>query len=270
MKDPRANSFANKESRPRSRDSQCGYLIVGHGTRELAGQAEFRDVVRQLTTQLAEPVAGGFLELAEPTIADALAELATRGVKRVIIVPLLLFTAGHAKEDVPGEVAQAASVLGMEVVGQASALELHPSLLELSRLRFREALGSNQVGEETRLLLVGRGGSVPLALEAMRSYTAALSASLNVLGETAFAAVAKPSVEEALAELARRGTPRAIVQPHLLFQGEVLASIADQVAATARSYPDRHWSLAGHLEPHPLLIEAVLSRVREVSSPREA
>jgi sirohydrochlorin cobaltochelatase len=243
-----------------------GWLVVGHGTRDVAGQAEFREVVRQLAERSTVPVASGFLELAEPTIAQGLGELADRGVRRVLVVPLLLFTAGHAKEDVPVEVAQSAAALGIQVVGQSAALELHPQLLELSRLRFREAIGSLEGTADTRLLIVGRGGSDAAALEAMRTYTAELAASLGVLGQTAFAALARPTVEEAVIEIAAVGSVRVVVQPHLLFRGEVLASIDQQVAAARLVHPNIQWLLASHLGPDPLLIEAILSRIEETAT----
>jgi sirohydrochlorin cobaltochelatase len=240
---------------------QLGYLIVGHGTRDPLGQSEFREVVRLLAEKLAQPVASAFLELAEPTIPQGLAELAAKGVRQVVVVPLLLFTAGHAKDDVPAAVAAAAATLGLEVVGQSGALELQPHLLELSRLRFWEAVGSATDLAGVRLLMVGRGGSDPEALDAMRSYTAALSASLGVAGETAFAALARPSLAEAIDAFAECGAAQIVVQPHLLFEGEVSQAINRQVAQAKEAYPHIKWLIARHLGPHPLLIEAILAEL---------
>jgi sirohydrochlorin ferrochelatase len=205
------------------------------------------------------PVASGFLELAQPTIAQGLAELADRGVRRVIAVPLLLFTAVHAKDDVPAEVAQAAQAVGMEMVGQSAALGLHPRLLELSRIRFEEAC--NRLLSGTVLLMVGRGGSDETALEEMRGYSAALSASLGVWGTTAFVAVAQPSLEDALADIGRSQHKAIVVLPHLLFQGEVLATIRDRVIEARLRFSDKRWLMAEHLGVHPLLIETVLERM---------
>jgi sirohydrochlorin cobaltochelatase len=252
---------------------QKGYLVVGHGTRDVAGQAEFRQVVRMLGESTAIPVASGFLELAEPTIAQGLAELAAGGVRRVIVVPLLLFTAAHAKNDVPTEVAEAAQRLGLEVVGQSAALGLHPKLLELSRKRFWEALEKEIPSatrikpdlEETLLLMVGRGGSDPEALEEMWKYTQSLSMSLDVRCQTAFVALAAPMLREALAELESRGPRTIVVVPHLLFQGEVLATI-NNVVAKERSV-EQNRIVANALGPDPLLIEAVLERMASVDTP---
>lgn len=243
-----------------------GWLVVGHGTRDAAGQDEFRQVVCILAEQARVPVTGGFLELAEPTIAHALAELAAQGVKRVLVVPLLLFSAGHAKDDVPAAVAVAARRLGIELAGQSAALELHPRMLELSRRRFQEAVGDEADLTETLLLMVGRGGSDPAALADMRRYTAVVAADLGIPGQTAFVALATPSVESALAEIATTRYRQVVVQPHLLFSGEVLQSLSRQVALAAEAHPHVKWLLASRLGLHPLLLEAIQGRIAEVVS----
>src|SRR5688500_8451642 len=104
-----------------------GYLLVGHGTRDAIGQAEFLQLAKLVAERASVPVEPCFLELAQPTIEEGLQRLAQRGVQRVLIIPLLLFTAGHAKQDVPEAVAAFAAPLGIEVLGQTAALENHPS-----------------------------------------------------------------------------------------------------------------------------------------------
>src|SRR5687767_3853616 len=113
-----------------------GWLVVGHGTRDRAGQAEFFELVELLARKVGDrgpQVEPAFLELASPTIAQGLARLAARGVRRVLVIPLLLFAAGHAKDDIPQAVAAAALPLGIDVVAQVGAMESQPQLLELSR-----------------------------------------------------------------------------------------------------------------------------------------
>ena len=246
-----------------------GYLLVGHGTRDPVGQAEFREVVRLVAERLPQPVVGAFLELAEPAIAQGLAELCQRGVRRAFVVPLLLFSAGHAKEDVPGEVAQAATKLGLEIVGQSGALELHPKLLELSRLRFGDAIvGLESEVRTTTLLMVGRGGSDAAALDMMRRYTEALSTSLGVAAETAFVALARPSLPDALQRLAESGATRVVVQPHLLFAGEVMHAINRQVTEAQHAFPHIEWLISKHLGPHSLLVDAIVDRIAAVPRAR--
>lgn len=244
--------------------SDLGWLVVGHGTRDPQGRAEFEETARLLAAQTDLPVEACYLELASPAVAEGVAKLARRGVRRLIVVPLLLFTAGHAKRDIPDEVAAAASPFGMAIVGQAGALERQQYLLELSRLRFTELLGKDRLGPDTRLLMVGRGGSDLTATAAMQAYTQEVANQLGVTGTTAFVALAEPSVPEMLEILAATRPRRVVVQPHLLFAGEVLAAIRSHVTACAEQHPKTQWFLAEHLGPHPLLVQAIRAKVGEV------
>src|SRR5436190_70542 len=85
-----------------------GLLLVGHGTRDSAGLAEFRELHRLLVERAGElPVESCFLELAEPNISAGIEALLARGVRQIVVAPLLLFAAGHAKRDIPEGVADA-------------------------------------------------------------------------------------------------------------------------------------------------------------------
>ena len=97
--------------------AEIGYLLVGHGTRREAGQAQFRDVFEQFQQFLAPADASlAFLELAEPDIPAGVEALAQRGVKEIVVVPVLLFAAGHAEEDIPSAVGEACSRLGVKLL----------------------------------------------------------------------------------------------------------------------------------------------------------
>ncbi|MDA1040461.1 MAG: CbiX/SirB N-terminal domain-containing protein, partial [Planctomycetota bacterium] len=117
-----------------------GVLVVGHGTADAVGAEETRAVARQTAAALSTvPVELGFLEVIGPSIGDAMQVLAAQGCRRVVVAPLLLLTAGHARRDVPEAVVDAAKQHGLEVT-QSAALGCHPELLTLSRQRRREAL----------------------------------------------------------------------------------------------------------------------------------
>ena len=126
-----------KVDRPDDADHrESGVLVVGHGTRDAAGIAEFHEVVRQLTIRLApRPVEAGFLELAEPSIAAAVDRLAARGVRRFTVAPVVLFAAGHAKRDIPDAVSAASSQHAHLQWRQAGPLGLQRDLVELAARR---------------------------------------------------------------------------------------------------------------------------------------
>lgn len=82
-------------------------LVVGHGSREEAGNQEVRDFVAQW--RLRHPdwrIECGFIEFGRPALDAALLE-AGRQAARVIVLPLILNAAGHMRGDIPEAVAQA-------------------------------------------------------------------------------------------------------------------------------------------------------------------
>src|SRR5215472_2934418 len=75
-------------------------LLIGHGSRSAAGVDQYwmlADAVRRLRPDLT--VGCGFIELARPDLDSAIDELAGRGVRSVVAVPLVLLGAGHLKTD---------------------------------------------------------------------------------------------------------------------------------------------------------------------------
>ena len=82
---------------------------------------------------------GAFLEMAEPNIETAMQRLANRGIQQVVVLPLLLFEAGHAKRDIPRAAQQAAERHGLQLLF-ASALGTHPRMIELSVQRFHSTI----------------------------------------------------------------------------------------------------------------------------------
>ncbi|MCR9291763.1 MAG: sirohydrochlorin chelatase [bacterium] len=229
-----------------------GYLLVGHGTRRESGQQQFRRLFEQFERELApQRCEMAFLELAEPSIEDAMRCLATRGVEWVVCVPVLLFSAGHALEDIPQELERSASDHGLRVLGQTPSLESAPSVLALSAMRFQEAVCGRQAGascafdrgqidcqncsrsfcEETALTMVGRGSSSPDATRRMRAFTGSRCALTPVpWAQTAFIHAQQPDVPRALDWLQAAPYRQKVVQPHLLFEGLLMDQLREQVA----------------------------------------
>ncbi len=240
-----------------------GYLLVGHGTRNAAGQQQFHQVFRQFS-EFVYPAPSGlaFLELAQPEIGIAVHQLASQGVTQLITVPSLLFSAGHAERDIPQAVEAAAAEHSVRVTCQIPALACHPSLLELSAKRFRQAICSSPSPEagcgqnltacatacnrracpEVGLVMVGRGSSSPTATQAMRQFTQLrLEATPVAWHRTAFIHAQQPSVEQALDDLAACDYPLAVVQPHLLFEGELIQQLRSEVQQRQLLQPAKRW-----------------------------
>jgi sirohydrochlorin cobaltochelatase len=245
-----------------------GLLLVGHGTRNPAGLAEFFAIAGQVADIGREfDVEPCFLELAEPDIATGVRRLLERGVSRLIVAPVLLFAAGHAKRDIPLAVGEAVERFGggnIEIT-HVPPLECHEKILELSAMRYREALveRASISPSETSLIMIGRGSSYPKATAEMRKFTALRVERTPVArAETCFVAIAKPTIAETLEWAAEQQYRRVVVQPHLLFTGEVLTEINAAVDGFRAKDLHREWIVTPYLGPSPLVSEALLDLAR--------
>ncbi len=85
-------------------------LIVAHGSRRQASNEE----IQQLTHMISQhedyefdAVACGFLELAEPSIGDAITQLADANAETITVVPYFLACGTHVADDIPEEIDKA-------------------------------------------------------------------------------------------------------------------------------------------------------------------
>ncbi len=246
-------------------DAATGLLLVGHGTRSQTGRRQFLDLAEQLDAAFAPAaVQPAFLELAEPTIDDGLRRLVERGIQRLVIMPLLLFAAGHAKDDVPRTVSESLIRHGRGTLPrvQAQHLGCHPAMLNLSQLRLEERLkneteagpagaarraDANEESGESVLLMVGRGSSDESATDEMRQFANLRAKQSGMLTEVAFLAMARPLLGEALAALAAKEPSSVVVQPHMLFHGDLAERLRLEVDAVRSGHPSTKWKVTSLL-----------------------
>ena len=254
-----------------------GVLLIGHGTCNPQGIAQFYDLCRTVTLRLYPvPVEPAFLELQQPNIEQSAARLIERGVRRLTVMPLLLFAAGHAKRDIPSAIQEAIKQSGVpcKEVLQAAPLGLHPALIELSRLHAEQALRDKLPlpPEDCCLLMVGRGSGEESAIAEMYEFARLRHmAGGGIDTEVAFVAMARPLLRETLRRLAASEFRRVLVQPHLLFQGEIADSIREQVAKLALKRPNQEWIVATLLadplvrsdQATEVLAKVILDRLNE-------
>jgi sirohydrochlorin cobaltochelatase len=220
------------------------------------------------------------LELSHPDIDTAVGRLVALGVKRLVTMPLLLFAAGHVKRDIPKQVSAALARRGMDHVASAQAEHLgcHPAIVELSRLRMEEVESRKSKVEgqmptfdlrpstfDSCLLLVGRGSRDESATAEMHEFARLRQvASGGIATAVAFLAMARPLLHEQLAKMAGCSFRRVIVQPHLLFCGELLDSLQQQVSAAARRRTDQQWIVVPTLADEPDSVSWATQLIRKV------
>jgi sirohydrochlorin ferrochelatase len=213
--------------------SSPGILIVGHGTRNAVGCSQFLELAEKLKLCFpASPVEAAFLELANPSIEMGLEALASRGCDAFAVIPILLFEAGHAKSDVPSEVAVAADRLRMTCLGQASPIAASELAVQVSIDRFLEACKAIGVRDirQTALCMIGRGASDPNAIAQMEELVEKRQAKMPAgWVKIGYFAAASPTVDEALNASLECPFEDVFVQPHLLFEGQLTVELRAKV-----------------------------------------
>jgi sirohydrochlorin cobaltochelatase len=239
-------------------------LIAGHGTRTAAGVAEFSEFVKRVEVRLSAEdvdVAGGFIELAPPPLAESVAALVNQGHRHLVVTPLVLVAAGHAKGDMPAAMAREKMRHPGLTYSYGRPLGPHPILQELLARRIDET-GAPREG--TAVVVVGRGSTDPDGNAEVAKVARLLWEGRGFeLAETSFVSLAWPGVPAALERARKLGARRIVVAPYFLFPGVLPDRIASQTAQYADQHPELDIRTAAVLGDTDELAELVIERYRE-------
>ena len=220
-------------------------LLAAHGTRDPAGVAAFAALasrVEDLAGRDGTPVAGGFIELSEPALREAVADLAAAspgppaagGKTSIVAVPLMLSAAGHAKGDIPAALARERTRHPGLTWTYGRPLGPHPALLELLAARIAAVSGPGTPA----VLLVGRGSTDPDAnADVVKTARLLWEGRDYPLAETAFVSLARPDVTEGLERCRLLGARQIVVARYFLFPGVLPDRVAEQAAGYAAAHP---------------------------------
>jgi len=243
-------------------------LVVGHGTRSVAGVNEFYQLASHIRARFPEQLcATGFLEFCRPTIEEGLHELIEKGARRIISIPGMLMAAGHAKNDIPSELNEfMAQHPGVEIT-YGVELGVHAKMLRAAKERIEAAeaqFGTDYRREDTLLVLIGRGASDSDANSNICKITRMLWEGMGFgWAETGFSGVTTPLVPDVLQRAAKIGFKNIIVFPYFLFTGRLVDRIYQQADEFQTENPDFKVVKASYLNDHPLVIETLLDRLKE-------
>lgn len=111
-------------------------LLVDHGSRRAEANEKLAELALALGAYLAASgravlVEHAHMELAEPSIAAAVAGCVERGVTSIVCVPCFLARGRHVSEDIPALFAQALARHPELTFRMASPLSEQPGFLEL-------------------------------------------------------------------------------------------------------------------------------------------
>ena len=236
-------------------------LIIGHGTRDATGVAQFRQLIGRVRDQSAgwlPAVDGGFIELSAPSVSEVVPRLAGErladgGPAELVAVPLVLSAAGHGKGDIPAALAREQVRHPGLRYRYGRPLGPHPVLLDVLEARIDAALalearGGQAGGTEaparaadaragTHVVLVGRGSTDPDGNAEVAKVARLLWEGRGYADVTlSFISLTEPSVPAALERARRLGAERIVVAPYFLFAGV----LPDRVTAQAGAFAEQH------------------------------
>jgi len=245
-------------------------MVCGHGSRDPDAIVEFERVAAGLKAMLPTvDIETGYLEFALPVIRDGLEKLASRGARRILALPGMLFAASHVKNDLPSEINSFAALNPGIELRFGRDLSIEPKLLKVAAARIAEAEGDARhpvARAETLLLVVGRGTSDPDANSNIAKITRMLWEGMGFgWAETAFSGVAHPLVEPGLRRAAMLGFRHIVVFPYFLFTGVLVKRIYAALDRVAADHPEIEFLKAGYLGDHPLVLDCFADRIAEMA-----
>ncbi|GAW49385.1 MULTISPECIES: sirohydrochlorin chelatase [unclassified Nocardioides] len=230
-------------------------VALAHGSRDPRSAATIKalvDEVRAMRPDLR--VEQAFLELSKPSFSTVVDKLVRAGFDEIVVVPLLLTEAYHAKVDVPSAVAEASAKHRGLQIRATSILGLEAQFLEVLDVRLREALKASRVRELDALVLAAAGSTDPLANQAVARLARVWGSRHKLPVSAAFASASPPATGEAVRAFRREGRRHIAVASLFLAPGflpDRAAELAMEAGAVAVSEP---------LGAHPELARTVLAR----------
>jgi sirohydrochlorin cobaltochelatase len=270
-------------------------LLVGHGSRDPEGNAELLEFVEKVRERAPGlRIEACFLELTKPTIQDGISKCVSMGASKIVLVPVILLAAGHAKIHIPAEIDTAKQLYPHVEFAYGRPIGLHDKVLSILRTRLAEAGVELQTAamavesmpavdngcgaapeqardKDTAVLVLGRGSSDADSNGELFKITRFLWEQVPVKNvEASFIGVTEPSYSEGLDRCLRLGAKRIVVLPYFLFTGVLIKRIEEITAVFAAANPEVRVDLAGYFGFHPELIELVLERAAEAMEGRAA
>ncbi|MGB7963530.1 MAG: CbiX/SirB N-terminal domain-containing protein [Propionicimonas sp.] len=238
-------------------------VIAAHGTRDAEGVATCLALVERVRGLLpGVRVEPGFVELTPPTIDAALSSVLDEA-ENAVVVPLMIGTGGHVRDDIPEAIQAGTREHAGATVVYTRHLGAPASLVAAVRQRIDVAIG-DWPRDEVTIVFVGRGC---LVVDANADHVRLA----RVVAETggyrtalpAFIQVTGPTVTESLDVAYATGARAIVVMPHFLFPGRLSTWVREAVDAWSGKHPAAEVRVAGVIGDCPELADVVAKRYIE-------
>jgi sirohydrochlorin ferrochelatase len=198
-------------------------VALAHGSKDPRSAATIHDLCAQVSSMRPDlRVEAAFLDHCEPSADAVVEQLVADGYDEVVVVPLLLTSAFHARVDVPAVVEElGAKHRGLRLRLSDVLGETAPStaLLDVLDRRLRTALKHARATELDSLVLAAAGSSDPLANAAVSRLARLWGTRHKLPAMAAFASAAPPATGEAVRAFRRQGRRHVAVGSYFIAPG---------------------------------------------------
>ena len=241
-------------------------VVVGHGSRREKSNQQVKQLAAMLEDRVEVPVDAAYLELAEPSIPDAIEGLAPT-CAHLSVVPLSLFGASHVKNDVPLAVQTARARYDDLTLHCGAHLGVHPALVELLDERARaveDDLSVDRENDDVAVVVCARGSSDPDANADAHKLSRLLYEGRDFSRiETAFIGVTEPRLEDALHTVSKNRPDAVVVLPYMLGDGVLTQRIRNRTSDFDAAYPYVAARAGDPLGTDDRIVKVLADRFRE-------
>ncbi|MBI5136568.1 MAG: sirohydrochlorin chelatase [Nitrospirae bacterium] len=246
--------------------SKTVILLIGHGSRNPAGNDEFLDFAGRMRARHPdETFVTCFIEFHDVLVGDGVDQAVALGATRIIAVPVILLAAGHVKMEIP-EILEAGRHRhpGVEIVYARNIGVCAQTVAMLVERVAEVAFGRPDT--DTGVLVLGRGSSDPDASGDVAKVARLFrQASGYDLVHYAFVGVTTPDLPTGVRQLIAMGARRVIIAPYFLFTGVLIERIHRMADDFRVRWPEVPFAVSRYFEFHDLLMDVVAERIRQAT-----
>ena len=245
-------------------------LLVGHGSRNQAGNDEIREFQKRWQAQHpAWRIELCYIELAEVLLDEGLLT-AAQGSERVVVVPLILSAAGHVKMEIPEHIEEARERFPEVEFIYAPHIGVNEDVLDILKKDLNNTLQTLAMPDPktTGVILLGRGSSDRVANGELAKLARWLYEDTeHELVDIAFTGITHPRLETAVQRQVKLGMTQIVILPYYLFTGLLIERISEQVQRLQGQYPQVAFACGQYFGFDPVIFRLLDQRVEQALDP---
>ncbi|BCG65683.1 MAG: sirohydrochlorin cobaltochelatase [Methyloprofundus sp.] len=244
-------------------------LLVGHGSRALQGNIEIEAFAEQWRAQHPDwRIEVCFIEFAD-VLLDAGFDLAAKGSKKVIVVPLILNAAGHVKMEIPEYLVKAKVRHPQVEFIYAAHIGASTGVLTILKRSLQNVMSTLDAPDPktTGVIVLGRGSSDKVANGEVAKMARWLwEDTQHELVDIAFTGITFPRLETAVQRQVKLGMTQICILPYYLFTGTLINRISKQFERLQSQYPQISFGLGQYFGFEPEIFASLDAKVLAVIS----